>query len=161
MSYVHHYSLHLPHLPLNFYRQNCLTIFLSLLFFIADLYFAARDKFQPFPGRCKRCGTRIGLLPVYAGRWSHPPLLDRAYSTASAPRALIGGNLRFRRRIMIHDGDAHSLLLLLLRNSIWIKGERFSAVDYDFRQYSKIGSTFTRLFGVSMATTNASSGFAS
>ena len=37
-----------------------------------------------------------------------------------SPRAVIGGNLCFRRRIRIHDDDARSLLLLLLlRSSFW------------------------------------------
>ena len=150
MSYVHHYSLHLPHLPLNFYRQNCLTIFLSLLFFIADLYFAARDKFQPFPGRCKRCGMRIGLLPVYAGGGRRPPLLNRAHDVASVPSALIGGNLRFRRRIIIHDGDAHSLLLLLLRNSIWMQRKdspRSTPVSGISRKWESIPALVLRLHG--------------
>ena len=47
----------------------------------------------------KRCGTRIGLLPVFAGRGRRPPLLSRAHDVASVPRALIGGNPIFRRRI--------------------------------------------------------------
>ena len=60
---------------------------------------------------------------------------------ASVPRALIGGNPIFRRRIPIHDGDACFLLLLLLllRNSIWMKEERFSAVDSSFQHFSEMG----------------------
>ena len=38
-SYVHHYSLHLPHLPLNSLTSKwIISISLSPLFFIADLY---------------------------------------------------------------------------------------------------------------------------
>ena len=139
-------SLHLPHLHSVLYLNVKMDHFdfsvdnshVSPFICVANLYFTSRDEFQLLPWRHERCSTRIGLLPVFAGRGRRPPLLNRAHDVASVPSALIGGNLRFRRRITNHDGDARSLLLLL-RKSIWMKEERFSAVDSSFQHFSEMG----------------------
>ena len=65
------------------------------LIFIADSYFATRDRLPLFPGCYERGGSRPSSLPVYAKGGDVPPLLDRAYNMASAPRVLIGRDLGF------------------------------------------------------------------